>query len=175
MLRWLCNLAGIELIGTEPPGNPGAILLVRDSHAAIFHAIYTHHLSKRRGLFIPSRQDDENSHDDVTYLKNRYDALIAIPTDDGNGSTNAGEALRLARAADALIFPIGIGITPQIMLPGKSRTVLPLPGARVAVVIEAPFKTAEHPEQIPTSWHTAMLDLLERANAQARQHLSSAQ
>jgi hypothetical protein len=173
---WLSNLAKIELAGTEQLGEPGTILLLRDSHIPLFRAIYALHLSKRQGLFMPSWHEDDRDY--IAYLGNKYDALVAIASDT-EAEAVTHNTLSLARAADALIFPIGISITPQVALPGQTRTTLPLPGARVSVVIEAPFKTAEHPEQIPSSWHKAVISLLERANAQAqdvlRQSTSSAE
>lgn len=168
VMRWLCKLASVDVTGADQLGAPGAILLVGESHAALFRAIFARSLSERRGLFIPSGQGDEPRRDYVAYLKNKYDALIAIPADDSESTADARDALHLARAADALIYPIGVSIAPQVTLTGKRHTSLPLPGARIAVVIEAPFKTAEHPEQIPSSWHKAIIALLERANEQAR-------
>lgn len=172
LMRWLCRLAGVGLTGAEQLGDPGMILLIRDGHAALFRAIYARYWSQRRGLFIPSWQGDETRRDYAAYLKNKYDALIALPTDDAESQAKARDALRLARAADTLIYPIGMSIVPRLTLPGERHIVVPLPGARISVTIEAPFKTAEHPDQIPTSWHKAIITLLERANTQAQQCLS---
>ncbi len=173
VMRWLCELASVEMMGTDQLGDTGQILLVGDNHAALFRAIYARHLGKRRGLFIPSWHGDETRRDYVAYLRNRYDALITIPADEDEGKACARDALRLARTADALIYPIGVSVAPQVTLPGERHAILPLPSARITVVIEAPFKTAEHPEQIPPSWHRAIIALLERADAQAQHSLSS--
>jgi lysophospholipid acyltransferase (LPLAT)-like uncharacterized protein len=164
---WLCKLARIELSGTGQLGDSGVILLVKESCAALFRAIYTHCLADRQGLFMPTWHGEETRRDYAAYLKNKYDALIVIPADDAEGRARVRDALRLARTAGVLIFPAGIGVAPQVVLPGETRTALPLPGARVKLVIEAPFKTAEHPEQIPASWHRAVVNLLERADEQA--------
>jgi hypothetical protein len=171
-MMWLCKLARVDVTGTDQLGEPGAILLVNEGHAALFRAIYAHHLGERHGLFIPSWLGDETRRDYTAYLKNKYDALITIPADDGEGRASARDALRLARTADALIYPIGVSIASQVVLPGERRTILPLPGTRIALIIEAPFKTAEHPDQIPPSWHKAVIALLERANVQAQHSLS---
>jgi hypothetical protein len=164
---WLCQLARIELAGVEQITPPGAILLIKESHAVLFRAIYARSLADRRGLFIPTWQDEETHGDYAAYIKNKYDALTVLPFDDAESRARVRDTLRLARTADALIFPVGIGVAPQVVLPGEAHTVLPLPGARVTLVLEAPFKTAEHPEQIPASWHRAVINLLERANEQA--------
>lgn len=174
MMTWLCSLARAGVNGTDQLCDRGAILLVSESHAVLFRAVYAQHLSERRGLFMPSWQGDETRRDYAAYLRNRYDALITIPTDEREGRASARDALRLARTADALIYPIGVGVDPQVALPGERRAIIPLPGARVMVVIEAPFKTAEHPEQIPPSWHKAVIALLERANEQAQNGLPAA-
>ncbi|MBN1312723.1 MAG: hypothetical protein JXB30_15005 [Anaerolineae bacterium] len=169
VFTWLSRLARINLAGADQLGEPGTILQLRESHVPLFRAIYAHYLSERQGLFMPSPED--SNRDYIAYLTNRYDALIAIPADAVQAETAAHHTLGLARAADALIFPVGISITRQLQLPGETGAALPLPGAQIAVFIEAPFKTAEHPEQIPSSWNKAVMALLDHANAQAQEIL----
>lgn len=174
VMTWLCKLARTNVTGTDQLARPGMILLISERYAALFRAVYASYLGERRGLFMPSRDEDRTRRDYSAYLKNEYDALIVIPADEAEGKASVRDALRLARTAEALIYPIGVSVAPQVALPGEKQTVLPLPGARIAVVIEAPFKTAEHPDQIPPSWHKAVIALLERANAQAQHSLSPA-
>ncbi len=171
-MRWLGALCRVHLIGAAHLPHDGTILAVRNSHLALFRAIYSQILTQRQGFLVLPDESDPQWQSAVGLLQSGRDALLAV------GASSEGEppllaGLRLARIAERPILPVGIGAAPVI---GPRRTggqVHPLPGARVVVVLEAPFQVPQQPAEIPTTWGATILHLLQQAEGRAQDILAT--
>jgi lysophospholipid acyltransferase (LPLAT)-like uncharacterized protein len=65
------------------------------------------------------------------------DVLIAVDGPNGPRHRIAPGAMWLARATDVEIRPVGCCASPALRLPRWDRLILPLPGARIALVVAA--------------------------------------
>lgn len=171
-MRWLGALCRVHLIGAARLPRDGAILTVRNSHMALFRAVYSQIFTQRQGCLVPPDENDPHWQVAANLLRSGRDALLAVG--DGSGERHPLLAgLRLARTAERLILPVGISAVPVI---GPRRTggqVHPLPGARVVVVFEAPFQVPRQPAEIPEAWGATILHLLQQAEGQAQDVLAT--
>src|SRR5262245_34451911 len=145
------RVAGREAMAFVPPGLNGAGM--RGWLEGLNIAPVPLAADARRGLGLRQME---------TALNDGKDILIAVDGPSGPRHRIAPGATWLARAGDVEIRPVGASARPCLRLPRWDRLIVPLPGARVALVIgEALSFTHEDPAH-------AISGALERLTERAR-------
>jgi hypothetical protein len=172
LLRWLSALVNIHLIGVSHLPEQGALFVVRQEQIAMLQIVYWQ-LPDRHGLFAPVMSNEGGIEISAGYLQNGLDALVPLQENVQQAYPELEPALRLARAANAPLLPIGIKAGRSLRLPTSTNRAIPLPATRLVVLIEAPFYVPSQPEQVPDSWLQAIMHSLQRANGQALDTMAS--
>ncbi|HQE19836.1 MAG TPA: hypothetical protein PK607_15160 [Aggregatilineales bacterium] len=167
-LRWLAGSLRVHLLNADQLPKGGAVFAVQRPYDGIAHAVYERHLPGRAGLL---RLDAAPLAGFTSPgLEEGMDVLIPLDAEPGRARQQLTDILSLARSTARPIFPLGVAAGPTLALGGDS---LPLPRARVVMIIEAPFHVPGQPQRIPSDWPDALARLLKQANGRARDILAT--
>ncbi|SRR5690554_3881974 len=167
-LRWLAGSLRVHLLNAGQLPESGVVFAAQRPYDGIVHAVYERYLPGRAGLL---RLDAAPLAGFTSPgLEEGMDVLIPLDAEPGRARQQLTDILSLARSTARPIFPLGVAAGPTLALGGDS---LPLPRARVVMIIEAPFHVPGQPQRIPSDWPDALARLLKQANGRARDILAT--
>lgn len=167
-LRWFAGSLRVHLVNAAQIPGEGAVFAVQRPYDGVAHAVYERHLPGRAvmvhldaaGLAGVARPE----------LDEGLDVLVPLDADPAQSRQQILDTLALARAASRPVFPVGLAVGSTVKLGADA---LPLPGARVVMIVEAPFHVPARPARIPSDWADAFARLLKQAGGRARDILAT--
>ncbi len=169
-MRWLGTTLRVHLVGGGLLPADGAVIAAQRADLPALRAVFERCFPGRQGVVeqAGSTLADRQAH--IDRLQAGLDVLVPVEADSTGARHAIACAIQLARAAGKSISPVGVHVGTGLT---AGVSVLPLPWARGVIVVEAPFRVPEQPEQVPDAWTAAILHLLNRASGLARDYLAT--